>query len=182
MRNFARYGLAWCLAFAFFMASASARADDNKEYLVKAAFIYNFIKFVEWPEDRAISKQSSINICVVGSSPLSGTGSVFKAASTAKLTLSLVSEKNPRNIGSRCHIAFIGASEESRLSDVLAPLKDQPVLTVSDIDDFADRGGMIGFVTEDNKVKLVINPKAATATGMRIDAQLLEIATRVIDK
>lgn len=180
MRSIIRYGLAWCLAFAFF--AGVVQADDNKEYLVKAAFIYNFVKFVEWPDGKSIAKQNSINVCVIGDSPLSDTGSVFKAASTSKLALQLVDEKNPHNVASHCHIAFIGESESGHLGEILGALKSQPVLTVSDIDDFADKGGMIGFITDENKVKLVINPKAATATGMRIDAQLLEIATKVVDK
>jgi hypothetical protein len=181
-KSFTRYIIAWCLASAFFAVGSVARADDSKEYLVKAAFIYNFVKFVEWPDGKAISKQNSIDICIIGDSGLSQTSSVFKAASTAKLSLSLVEEKNPHNAPSHCHIAFIGGSEESRLDEILAALKSQPLLTVSDIDGFAEHGGMIGFTTEDNKVKLVINPKAASATGIRIDAQLLEIAAKVIDK
>ena len=69
------------------------------------------------------------------------------------------------------------------LSSVVASTGQRyALLTVSDIDNFAERGGMIGFTTQENKVKLVINPKAATAAGMRIDAQLLEIASRVIEK
>ena len=56
------------------------------------------------------------------------------------------------------------------------------MLTVSDIDNFADSGGMIGFVTNDNKIKVEVNTKAVTSAGLRVDAQLLEIAVKVIDK
>ena len=64
----------------------------------------------------------------------------------------------------------------------MAALRGQPVLTVSDIGNFAESGGMIGFVTDDNKVKVEVNAKAITSAGLRVDAQLLEIAVKVIDK
>lgn len=151
-----------------------ARADDPKEYLIKAAFIYNFVKFTEWPGDLAVSKQSNLNICVVGSNPfVGGATEVFKKASTAQLKLSVV-----EGTKGTCHILFISRSEASRVDQYLNA--GGPILTVSDIEGFADRGGMIGFVLQDNKIKLVVNTKAATAAGLRIDAQLLEIALRVI--
>lgn len=181
LKHFAKYGLAlWLACIAGF--PQYSRADDNKEYLVKAAFIYNFVKYVEWPDAKAISKQSHIDICVAGSSGLSGAGQVFKAASTNKLSLSLVTENNWHDAASHCHILFISDSEEGKLPEILAALKGQPVLTVSDIDGFVDNGGMIGFVASDNKIKLEVNTKPVHAAGMRIDAQLLEIALKVIDR
>lgn len=163
-------------------APIAARAADNKEYLVKAAFIYNFVKFIEWPGAKAISQQSSIDICVLGDSPLSDTGSVFKAASTPKLALSLAKESSVKAAASHCHVVFVAQSESGRLGEILAGLKGKPVLTVSDIAGFAEQGGMIGFVMSDNKVKVIVNTKAAAANAMRVDAQLLEIALKVIDK
>ena len=170
------------IACGAFCAPQQARADDNKEYLVKAAFIYNFVKFIEWPDGKAISQQSNIDICVFGDSPMSGAGSVFKAASTPKLTLSLVKENDLKNIPAHCHVVFVSRSESGRMGEVLAALKGKPVLTVADMDDFAEHGGMIGFVMSDNKVKVAVNKKAVTSTGMRVDAQLLEIALKVIDR
>ena len=161
LRAFSRYSIALWLAAA--LIAQSAAAEDSTEYLVKAAFIYNFVKFVEWPDGRAIGKQSSIDICVIGDSALKETSPVFKAASTPKLALSLVQEKSVHNAASHCHIVFIAASEGDRLSEILSVLKSQPLLTISDMDGFAEHGGMIGFVTEDGKVKLEVNPKAATA-------------------
>jgi hypothetical protein len=177
-----RYGLAVFIACGMVLAPPQARAEDNKEYLVKAAFIYNFVKFVEWPAGLAIGKQSSIDVCVTGDSPLRRTSDVFKAASTAKLSLSLVEEKNWKNAPQHCHILFISDSEAGKLDEILGGLKGQPVLTVSDIDDFAEKGGMIGFVMNDNKIKLVVNTRSAAAAGLRIDAQLLEIALKVVDR
>ncbi|MBY0408439.1 MAG: YfiR family protein [Rickettsiales bacterium] len=159
-----------------------ARAQETKEYLVKAAFIYNFVKFVEWPGGKAIAQRSNIDVCVMGDSPLSGAGSVFKAASTPKLSLSLVKENDTQAAIGHCHVLFISESEAVRMRDLLAALKGRPVLTVSDVEGFAEKGGMIGFVMSDGKIKVVVNTHSATQSGMRVDAQLLEIALRVIDR
>ena len=183
LKRFFTYWLALWLALCWAWVPTDARAaDEDKEYLVKAAFIYNFIKFVEWPAGKAISKQPNIDICVVGDSKLIKANEVFKAASTPKLSLTLTEEKNWRNAPSHCHILFISRSEDEKMGSILAGLRDQPVLTVSDIDDFAEQGGMIGFVPSDNKIKIEVNTKSVTAAGMRVDAQLLEIALKVLDK
>ena len=181
MRIGLRFFVAVCTA-GIVAASQPSGADGNKEYLIKAAFIYNFVKFVEWPDGKAIARQSSIDICVLGDGSLESAGAVFKAASTAKLTLSLVQEASVKKVPSHCHIVFISQSENSRFSEIMAALRGQPVLTVSDIGNFAESGGMIGFVTDDNKVKVEVNAKAITSAGLRVDAQLLEIAVKVIDK
>jgi len=182
IKSVLRYGFAAILVCGMALTPAFGRAEDNKEYLVKAAFIYNFVKFIEWPGELAIGKQSSIDVCILGDSPLRKTSDVFKAASTAKLSLSLVEEKNWKNAPSHCHILFISDSEEGKVGEILAGLKGQPVLTVSDIDHFAEDDGMIGFVNSDNKIKLVVNTKSTAAAGMKADAQLLEIALKVIDR
>lgn len=176
-----------CFSAAFLWGMCSlwgvaARADDGVEYRVKAAFIFNFVKFVEWPDGKAISKQSKMDVCVLGESDLLSMAHVFTGASTPKLSLALVSEPNLAAVSTHCHMVFIAASEEGRLAEILGALQHSPVLTVSDIAGFADHGGDIGFTLSDNKVKLEINKKAIAAAGLRIDAQLLEIALRVIDK
>lgn len=182
MRKQSRFALAACLLASVSSASLLARADDNTEYLVKAAFIYNFVKFIAWPDGKAINSQSKIDICVLGDSGMQQTGSVFKEASTPKLALNLVEEKTPRAVAGHCHVVFIATSEEAHINDILAALRGQPVLTVSDMDNFVEHGGMIGFVMKDNKVKIAVNTKAVTSANLRVDAQLLEIAAKVIDK
>lgn len=159
----------------------SASAEDGKEYLIKAAFIVNFTKFIDWPDDKAIAKQQKIDVCVLGENPLINLSQVFKQASSAKLAVSLVKENNLSNIVSHCHVVFIGASEEYKYKDVLDVLKNKPILTVGDSADFTERGGMMGLPMDNNKVKLVVNKKAIETAGMYVDSQLLEIASKVID-
>ncbi len=160
---------------------ADAYAQD-KDYYVKAAFLYKFIKFVEWPGDKNIASQNAIDVCVIGETELIQAAPVFKGASTPTLSLALVEEKNPDRVAAHCHILFIGDVGAEAMADILRSVKGKPVLTVSDNEGFAERGGIIGFVMEENKVKLAVNTKSASEAGLRIDAQLLEIALKVIDR
>lgn len=162
--------------------AVAANAGDDKSSLVKAAFIYNFVKFVEWPAPKKISTLSQIDICALGDSSINRTGNVFQAASTDKLKLNLVSEKDWKAAPDHCHILFIGQSEAAQVQQIVAGLKTSPVLTVSDSDDFVEHGGMIGFVVSDNKIRIAVNSKAVSSAGLRVDAQLLEIALKVIDR
>ncbi|MBV8939164.1 MAG: YfiR family protein [Alphaproteobacteria bacterium] len=163
------------------MAPLPAVAADAKEYLVKAAFMYNFVKFVEWPGELAVSKRKSIDICATGDGAfVSSAANVFKEASTAALKLNMVEEKNWQDAASHCHMLYIGQGQEAHVAEILAALKQKPVLTVSDLDNFAQSGGIVGFVLSDNKIKLVVNTRAASEAGLRVDAQLLEIALKVI--
>jgi len=159
-----------------------ALADSSKEPLIKAAFIYNFVKFVEWPPARSLNHLPGIDICVLGEDPIGGAGEVFKAASTPQFTLSLVNEPDVRKVARHCHIVFISRSRSGQMGEIMAALKGQPVLTVGDMDSFAEQGGMIGFVMSDNKIKVEVNTRAVTGAGLRVDAQLLEIAMKVIDR
>jgi hypothetical protein len=162
--------------------NARAFASDSKESMVKAAFIYNFVKFVEWPNGKKISQQANINICTLGESGVNNTSKVFQAASTDTLRLSLAPQKSWKSAPKDCHILFISGSEAGQMAQILSGLKLQPVLTVSDSENFVEQGGMIGFVVNDNKIKITVNTKAVTDAGLRVDAQLLEIALKVIDK
>ncbi len=159
--------------------SSSSYADDNKESLIKAAFIVNFIKFIEWPSDKSIINQTKIDICLIGDNNLINFSHVFKQASTSKLSVSLVRENNVANIANHCHILFIGGTDKVR--EILDAVRNQPVLVVSDLPAFAEHGGMMGFVMDEGKVKLFVNKKAIENAGMYVDAQLLEIAFKVID-
>jgi len=176
-----------CLC-AFTPASADDESDRSiKEYQVKAAFLYNFIKFVTWPGDHALEQTHAANICIVGSNPFGKALNVFRAASSAQLALN-VKLNVPDSAIPSCHILFISRSEEDRAASLLALANSHPLLTVSEIKGFADNGGIIEMVKTEqsiglfskDKINLRINLRRAEAEGLRIDAQLLEIAAEVI--
>lgn len=177
-RNF----FTWRFIFALALIPLCAFAQVNpREYQVKAAFLYNFVKFIEWPSTSSAGGEKNINICIIGNNPFGDIAAqMFARASTASLKLTLVEKHSWSGSATGCHMAFISRSESAHVDDIIAVLKSKPVLTVSDIDDFANRGGMIGFIDDDSKVKLVVNAGAVSASGLRVDAQLLEIAAQVI--
>lgn len=160
----------------------AAYAQKNKAIMVKAAFIYNFVKFVEWPGAKAINNQNNIDICVLGESDMIAAGSVFRAASNNTLSLTLLQENTASEVKAHCHVVFVSDAQSDSLASILTAIDHSAVLTVSDMPGFVDAGGMIGFVNDDNKIRLEVNARAVAKAGMRIDAQLLEIALRVINR
>jgi YfiR/HmsC-like len=184
-KSISYYGLAALVFCTLTQSLSKAYAEDQKAYkddLVKAGYIYNFLKYVEWPGEKDMAHQSNIDICVLGDSPISNTSVVFKSASTDKLRLTLMEEPDWHNVARHCHVLVIGDSEAGRLPELLTVLRTQPVLTISEIDHFIELGGMIEFLTIDGRVKILVNTKPIRVSGLRIDSQLLEVAIKVINQ
>lgn len=183
MRYFLKkYAAASCVALILTLGTGTPYAQDSSEYNVKAAYIYNFVKFVKWPAGMETESRSSIDICIVGDSDLLQAKSVFQQASGSKLSISLVQENSPANVATHCHIVFAGDIDSAKTKEVLAAVHGKPILTIGDSEEFVEYGGMIGFVMLDGKIKFVINPKPAMSSNLRIDARLLEIAIKVIGR
>ena len=152
------------------------RAQQLSEYQVKAAYLYNFGKFVEWPSGVA---SSQVSICVLGQDP-------FGPALDAVLAGERIQGKSvvPRRISKAqeapgCEILFISSSEERRLSDVLKAVDNVAVLTVSDISTFSRLGGMIQFVLEGKRVRFEVNLAPVQEAGLSLSSQLLKVALTV---
>lgn len=159
---------------------AGAQAKAPSEYAVKAAFLYNFTKFVEWPPDALDEKDTLLQICVIGESPfgdelentiegkkVDGKSVTIAYAQSAKEALSY-------------DVVFVARSEESSLDGILKKLTTRAILTISDIDDFAERGGTIGFFVEDKRIRFKINVDVAEESGLQISSKLLRLA-RIVD-
>ena len=163
------------------VAGAARAQDAAKEALVKAAFLYNFAKFVEWPGEMAVSKRSRAEVCGLGAGAFGAqAASVLKAASTDALSVSYADIATAAEAPGRCHILYIGPGEAGKLKEINQALKGAPVLTVSEIDGFAEKQGMVGFILTENKVKLAVNIPEINKNGLRANAQLLEIASKVV--
>jgi YfiR/HmsC-like len=148
------------------------------EYQVKAAYLYNFGKFVEWPA-KDTSSETSFNICVLGQDPFGSTfGSTIGGESIKGKSVLLKSIPRAQEaVG--CHILFISSSEEPHLKEILAALDKTSVLTVSDMPHFTRRGGMIQFVMEANRVRFEVNLTSTERTGLTVSSQLLKVAISV---
>jgi hypothetical protein len=149
------------------------------EYQIKAAFLFNFTQFIEWPTNAFADADAPLVIGILGNDPFGGALSQTIEGETVRgRKVVLRTFKRPEEARA-CHLLFISRSEQSRLSQVLAALKDTPVVTVSDADQFVRRGGMIGFVMIENKVRFDINPQTAAKAGLKISSKLLKLASNL---
>jgi len=161
-----------------FASSATAQQSKPEEYQVKAVYLYNFGRFIDWPATG--NKDDSFTICVLGRDPF---GAVLDATLAGETIgdKKLVARRLASTLdGSNCKILFISSSESSRMKQILAAVEKFGVLTVSDLPDFAINGGMIQFVLRDNKVRFEVNLAAAERAGLTLSSQLLKVATDVM--
>ncbi len=171
-----------CLLLPVAVLGAPVQAQPRMalEYQVKAAFLYNFARFVDWPPEAFAPTSDSLIVGLIGEDPF---GVVLDQTLGDKfLHDRKVVVRRFQRIESvaECHILFISASEEARLGEIMQRLNGASVLTVSDVDGFAERGGIIGFRRQDNRVRFEINADAAKRVGLKISSQLLKLAIRVI--
>lgn len=160
------------------LLGGNARASEFDEYAVKAAYLYNFAKFVEWPPEAFASEDAPLLICIAGANPF---GDALAALSGKTVASHPVDVRHlPAMTGlDKCHIVFVGRAEQGRFKTVLAKLARLPILTVSDIGDFARAGGMIGLIEADQRIRFDINLTASRQAGLKVSSQLLKLATIV---
>ena len=154
------------------LCPSAPAAEGIGEGDVKAAFVLNFIRFVEWPASAFRSPEDPVVLSVLGNDPI--------AAYLASLDGKKVSGRRVvvRKIPGlsaleRCHVFFVGASEKAELASVLGAVRQWPTLTVADFEGFAGRGGAVGFIRRDNRVGFEINEESARKAGLKISAKLL---------
>ncbi|HXX19525.1 MAG TPA: YfiR family protein [Candidatus Acidoferrum sp.] len=160
------------------LAAASARAQESAptEYQLKAAFLYNFAKFIDWPRSSFVSDQSPFAICILGVDPFGAAiDDTLRGKAIRERPVVVQRAKDAADVR-HCQIVFISASEKTRLSEILAALQGANTLIVGDTDRFADSGGTIQFMLEQNHVRFAINTDAAESAGLRISSRLLALS------
>jgi len=171
------------LAVLLFVAGArwvSAQANPSSEYQVKAAFLFHFAQFVDWPPEAFKDAASPLTYCTVGEDPFhGGLDTSMNGKMIGTRPVRVLHFKRAQDIQS-CEVLFLGAQEQKSIPAALANLKGNPVLTVGESEHFAKDGGMIGFFLEDNKVRFEINLDAAEHAKLKISARLLTLAKTVI--
>jgi hypothetical protein len=149
-----------------------AQTAPIPDYQVKAVFLFNFAQFVSWPSQ---PPDAPLVIGILGDDPF---GSYLdetvrgEKVNGRSLTIQRFRRGEPRN----CNILFVAQSERERAAQVVSNLKGRSVLTVSDIDGFAELGGMIQFFTEQNKIRMRINLDAVKAANLKVSSKLLRVA------
>jgi YfiR/HmsC-like len=156
-----------------------AQQPKVSEYQVKAVYLYNFGRFVQWPANAPTAKGDSFSICVLGQDPFGQTLDSTLAGETLDGKPVAVKRISTARDAGNCRILFISSTEESHLKDILAALDESCILTVSDMPAFSRRGGMIQFVLEGDKVRFEINLTKAETAKLTLSSELLKVATTV---
>jgi len=161
-----------CLLYAPNAESESAVAP---EYVVKAGFLYNLTKFVQWPEGTFRTPDERIKICIIGDDPFGNALDAIEGKVSQHRKV-IVKRYEDYASASGCHIAFICDSEKDNIDAVLNRYKGNPVLTVSDMEGFASKGGIISLFMKEGRVRLRVNMDAARHSNLTISSFILELA------
>jgi len=187
------------LFIAVITPEARAGSATSSEYQIKAAFLYNFIKFIDWPREKVADHNEPIIVGVIGKSPfgnafvpikdrrIKGRDVVIKQFETFD-ELKKSGEKDKSELRRKieeirqCHLLFVCSSEKKDLKEIIDLVKDHYVLTVGEMTNFIESGGITNLLVEEKKVGFEINVTAAKRAGLKIRSQLLRLAKRVVDK
>ncbi len=154
-------------------------AQISKEYQLKAAFLFNFTKFVEWPAARFAGAESPIVIAVVGRNPFGDELEKIVRDRTVNGRRLVIVRFDTADEALQVHAVFIAVGEEPLVEKQIGPLIDAGVLVVGESERLAALGGAVTFKTTDDKVRFEINLAAAKRGGLKVSAQLLRLATAV---
>jgi len=172
------------LAFSFAVvrsASVCAQSKATNEYEIKAAFLYDFAKFVEWPSSAFSDPKQPFGICVFGRDPF---GHALEDALLDKTIgdhpVILGRAKQISDLVG-CQIVFISGTESPRLPEILSRSRRHGALLVGETEGFAAAGGVVQFVLDQNRVRFAINPDAADRAGLKISSKLLALALIIHD-
>jgi hypothetical protein len=161
--------------------STQVRADTLLEYQVKAALLYKVSKFVTWPDSAFVDASTPVGICVIGTNPFGRHLLAVKGKSAKGRKIAIKGIRSVSQVPARCHVLFVSASERRRLPAILGPVADLPVLSISDVEDFARQGGIMSLIKNGKRIGFEINVDSSERAGLTISAQLLELATLLRD-
>jgi hypothetical protein len=175
-----------CAVLAFMLCAGTGRAQDVTESSLKAAFIYNFAKFTVWPQDApttvgASRAPVSFNACVLGDSRLRD--DLERTVRDRQLSGRgiIVSQVQLDGKLGSCHLLFVSGVTSKQVEAIVAALQGTPVLTISDVDDFARHGGIIQMFVDNGKLRFNFNLAAAKQSRLQLSSKLLILAAHVDD-
>lgn len=173
--------ISFFIIFLFLNTNSEYAQSGNKiEYKLKAVYIYNFLQFIEWPSSAFNDQNSPIVIGILGEDPF---GEVIdETVKSEKIGDRPIKVKRYKFISDidTCQVLFVCASEDKNVKNILYNLKGLPILTISDINDFAENGGNINFYVDENKLRFKINVKTLQDAKLKVSSKLLRLA-KVID-
>ena len=152
-----------------------SQPSPSGEYLLKAAFLYNFAKFVEWPDAAFDGARGSFTLCILGVDPFGEMIETIEGKTIKGRNLKIKRLRNAAALDG-CQILFISQSERDRLPNIRSLLKEKPTLTVCDLDGCAERGAMINLVKIDDRIGIEINAATTRRSPLKISSQLFKLA------
>jgi hypothetical protein len=167
-----------------FLAGAGGRpafAEPLPENQIKTAYVLNFIKFVDWPAG-VVRGDGKVTLCVMGNDPLGGALGALDGRKAGGREIHILQLAKFGDDLTACHVLFIGGSEQRWLAAIIKSLGDSPVLTISDIENFAERGGVIGLLYQENRILFEVNLASAHMEKLRLPGQMLNLATNVFGR
>ena len=169
-------GLVVCV-FALGGPATTARAQSEDQ--IKAAFLFNFARYVEWPDEAFASGSAPVRICMAGAGDFASIVSqAVGGKSVGERAVDVVSDMSLDDAGG-CHILYVGEGLAAGAGAVASSVSGGHVFTVADREGFAASGGIANFIRADNKIRFEINPSAAKQAGLKISSRLLRLATVV---
>jgi hypothetical protein len=167
---------------AFFGQTARAQelTTVDREYKLKAAFLYQFTNYVDWPSG-AFSDGGTLLIGILGKDSFGASLNALEKKTVKGRRLVVKRSSTVEDLRS-CQIVFVSASEGQRMAQIAAGLKGSNALLVGELDGFAQKWGMINFVSDGNKVRFEVNLEAAKRAGLQLSGRLLKVAKIVSDQ
>ena len=169
--------LCWLVMTALVLAPtnrcpAQEDAVTGLEYQVKAGFVYNFAKFIRWPEAAFERDDQPLVLCIGSKDPVCD---IFFSLDEKPVRGRRIKVKrwSPEDNQSKCHILFLGAMDVGAVHQALASLHEKYLLTVGESEGFLQSGGIINFISKGNRLRFEVNLDAAEAAGLKLSAQIL---------
>ena len=161
-------------------AAAAGPAQETLENDIKAAFLYNFTKFIEWPRPTSRTPEP-FRLCVLADADF--TGAVDRIIAGESIEGRPLARIDPQSADDarQCAILYVGRGHSDRGAPLVAAVQQLPVLTVGDAPRFVEGGGTIGFVLENNRVRFDVSPAAAQRSGLQVSSKLLRVARHVVE-
>ena len=160
------------------VSSATKARQPSLEYDIKAAFVLNFVRYVEWPAAR---RTPPLRVCTLQPNPFGD--QLAALVSGEQWQGGAIDVRTVTDVGAStaCHLLYVPRAATGRFTNALGALAGRPILTVGEHERFLEQGGMIRLFLEDNRVRFSINQRAADAAGLAVSSRLLRLARRVID-
>jgi hypothetical protein len=172
-----KFALRFLLSLLLATGMQNGRAELS-EAQVQSAYIFNFIKFAEWPA-AAIKPGDKIRLCTVGGEGLRATLAALDGRKVGEYLLQVMPGNSEL---ASCHVLYIDAQEQRRYIPILKSLGTAPVLTISDIPDFAEHGGGIGLLRHNDKIVFEVNLASTRKAGLQLSGQMLNLAANIFGK